>query len=229
MIHFTTWMWGSKFEHADVAKLRRGIARGMGSTTHTFTCFTDQLRGKQGYTVDGVQYFGIQDPELTRIPGCFARLRMFDPAWQVQHKFSNAGDVLINVDIDTVVTGDLNPVVDRTEPFVIMQGANTANPCPYNGALILLQPGYASFVWDTFKTDAPMPFFEYPDDQGWLHYTLPGAPGWVVGPEHGVYVFRKRGWPQGSDALPRGAKLVTFVRKHPAELGHLDWVRENWR
>lgn len=151
---------------------------------------------------------------------------MFDPVWQERNGIA---DRLINFDLDTVITGPLDPLFERTEPLVIMQGANKVNPCPFNGALMMLRPGAHPEVWSDFTVDRAyaVPFYEFPDDQGWIHHKVPGAAGWQVGPEHGVYVYKKRGWPEG-DALPSGARLVTFVNNDPAKLTHLDWVKEHW-
>ena len=73
-----------------------------------------------------------------------------------------------------------------------------------------------------------MPRHDFADDQGWIWHKLPNAAGWKVGPEHGIYVYKKRGWPGGDD-LPEGARLVTFINKHPAQFAHLGWVKEHWR
>jgi hypothetical protein len=178
--------------------------------------------------LDGVESVPIPDIGLTKVKGCYARLRMFDPEWQRQHGFDGR---IVCIDLDTVITGPLDPLFDRPEPFVIMQGGNASNPCPYNGALMMLRAGAHADVWRDFSVDAAarVPFHEYPDDQGWIANKVPGAAGWRCGEASGVYVFRKPGWPKGSDNMPLGARLVTFINRTPGQLIHLDWVKHHWR
>jgi hypothetical protein len=220
MLIFTTWWWGTKFSIDDVAKLAAGLKRNL-RQPHRLVVVSDRL---------GDDFVRIPDLNLTSVKGCFARLRVFDPAWQ-QSIGVRDNDRLVCIDLDTVLTGSLDEALDRAEPFVIMQGGNASNPCPYNGALFMLWAGSYPDVWGSFSLDAAakVPHCSFPDDQSWLAHKLPNAPGWKVGPETGLYVYRKPGWPKGSDALPGDARLVTFVNRTPRELAHLDWVREHWR
>lgn len=209
MIHVTTWLWGQdKYGIEDVSRLRDAVGRHL-SRPHRFLCVRT-------------------DDSLTKVKGCLARLRMFSPAWQAAHGIKE-GDRIVLMDLDTIVTGGLDPTFDRLEPFVIMKGANAANPCPFNGALQLLTAGYRPDVWQDFSLEAAaeIPFHSFPDDQGWLWHKIPDAAGWTVGLEHGIYVYNKPGWPGGDD-LPQGARLVTFINKHPSQFTHLPWVREHW-
>lgn len=155
---------------------------------------------------------------------------MFDPVWQRAHGLIER---FVCFDLDTVITGELDPLFDRREPFVIMQGANAANPCPYNGALMMIEPGTHPEVWQKFSLQEirKLKFFAFPDDQGWIAHKVPNAAGWKVGSETGIYVYQKPGWPGGKSEqrLPADARLVTFINRDPKNLVHLDWVRENWR
>lgn len=217
----STWLWGDKFSSEDVAKLAAGVARNL-KQPHRFICVTDE-------DLSGIETTCVKDPGLTKQKGCFARLRMFDDVWQREIGLQK-DDRFVCIDLDTVITGELDPLFDRPEPFVIMRRANKSNPCPFNGALMMLRAGSDAHVWETFSLEKvkQVPFYEFPDDQGWIWHMLPGAAGWDVGPKHGVYVWQKRGWP-GGDELPKDARLVTFVNKGPRDITHLEWVREHWR
>lgn len=219
MLTFLAWRWGERFSDLHVRRLAAGIARHH-AAPHRFVCVTDR-------PVDGIECWPIerQDRYLLAIPGCLARLRAFDPAWQSRHGIER----LVCIDLDTVITGPLDPLFDRPEPFVILQGANLANPCPFNGALWLLDFYKYSRVWLDFNLFAArkVPHYEFPDDQSWIYHMVPDAAGWTCGPASGAYVYKKRAWPPG-DALPHGARLVTFVRRDPKDLMHLPWVREHW-
>ena len=211
MLTVSTWIWGDKFSKDHVERLREGIKRHLKQPYH-WRVFHPEVR----------------DMHLTKIPGCFARLRMFDPEWQ---KRNGIEDRLVNFDLDTVVTGELDHLFDRPEPFVIMQGANTVNPCPMNGALMMLKAGAHPEVWNDFSLEAArqIPFHSFPDDQGWIWHKLPEAAGWKCGPESGVYVYQKRGWPPGTKRLPAGARLVTFINNDPSKMMDLEWVWQNWK
>lgn len=211
MLTVCTWIWGHKFSKDHIDRLREGVKRHM----------------KQPYQWR-VFHPEVCDMYLTKIPGCFARLRMFDPKWQVKNGLE---DRFVNIDLDTVVTGQLDPLFDRAEPFVIMQGANAANPCPFNGAMMMLTPGAHPEVWDDFSLEAAKmaPFHSFPDDQGWIWHKIPEAAGWKVGAETGVYVYQKRGWPQGTKQLPAGARLITFINNDPSKMMELEWVQQHWK
>lgn len=206
-----TWRWGEKFGQEYVDRLRKAVQRNV-KQPYQWRVFHPEMR----------------DAALIKVPGCFCRLRMWDADWQERNFID---DRLVCIDLDTVITGPLDDLFDRDEEFVIMQGGNASNPCPYNGALQMLCAGTNHHVWNNFSIEAASraPFFEFPDDQGWLSYQLPNAAGWKCGKESGVYVFRKPGWPE-DDRLEDGAKLVTFSGwRNPEKFKDLSWVKEHWR
>ena len=96
---------------------------------------------------------------------------------------------------------------------------------------MMLRAGAHSEVWSDFTLEAAqqVPFFEFPDDQGWIHHKLPGAAGWQVGTSSGVYAFQKPGWPKG-DTLPKDASIVAFPgHRDPKKFVNLPWVHDNWK
>lgn len=236
MLTICTWWWGDKFGIDHVNKLAASVRRNL-AQTYRFVCIHDADKGFPDFSDAVTHSWPIIDTELTKTKGCFARLRMFDPEWQEMYPgntelYGNAPfSRLVSIDLDTIIVGQLDPVVDRKEDFVIMQGGNATNPCPYNGALMLLRPGAHPEVWKDFSLEAAakVPFYSFPDDQAWLAHKVPGAAAWKTGPEHGVYVFQKPGWPGGGYVPPDGARLVTFINRDPSQLMDLKWVQENWR
>lgn len=215
-----TWWWGDKYGPEYVHRLKAGVARHL-KQPHRFLVVTD-------YELDGIETTPIKDPGLTRHKGCIARLRAFDDVWQ---RDIGIEDRLVCIDLDSIITDTLDPLFDRPEPFVILQGSNVSNPCPFNGSLWMLRKGYRPDVWDEFTLErlAKTPFYEFPDDQGWMHHMMPDAAGWHVGPEWGCYVFQKKHWP-GGDGLPKGARYITFAGwRDPSKFMHVPWIKENWR
>lgn len=213
MLHIGPFVWGNKYGPEYVERARAGVAR--------------HLKGEYRWHVFSPE---PEDEHLTKIQGCFCRLRVFDPAWQRQNGIA-AGDRIVSIDLDAVTTGPLDPLFDRDDPFLILQGANSSNPCPYNGSIWSVIAGYRPDVWTEFSFEAAklVPYDSFPDDQAWFAARLPGAKGWKVGPESGLYAFKKPGWPKGDD-LPKGARMVVFPGwRDPVKFNHLSWVKENWR
>lgn len=212
-LHVTTWRWGDKYPQVYLDRWKSGILRNLHQPFH-FGVFAPKE----------------EDEYLTKISGCMCRLRMFDPEWQAEHNIE-PGDRIVLCDLDVVITGGLDVVFDRDEDFVILQGANASNPCPYNGSLQLLKAGTHSDVWSDFSTDAVnrVSWYDFPDDQAWLAAKIPNAAGWKAGKESGVYAFQKPGWPNGV-ALPPEARIVCFPGwRDPARFDQLQWIRKHWR
>jgi hypothetical protein len=209
-LRIVTWVWGDKYPDLYIHRLLNGIARNISDGASIF------VMGPQP-----------EDIHLTTIPGCFCRLRMFDPEWQARIG-AEPGDRLVCLDLDLIVTGGLDEVFDRPEPFVILQGVNAANPNPYNGSVWMLRSGYRPDVWNDFSLEAArkVPWYAFPDDQAWMHHKIPDAA--AFGPETGVYAFQKPGWPDGMD-MPHNARVVAFPGKRdPSQFTHLPWVRHHW-
>jgi hypothetical protein len=208
----STWMWGKKYGGHYIARLQYGVRKHL-KRNHRFLVFNT---------------FPGDEPLL---PGCMVRLRMFSPVFQRAHGI-NDGDRVVNLDLDLIVTGPLDPLVERDEPLIILSGANAANPCPFNGSVIGFRAGDDNAdLWLDFSLDAArsIPRFEFPDDQGWIHLKRPDAATWTVGPSSGIYAFKKPGWPTG-DKLPADARVVCFPGKRdPSQFVHLPWVAEHWR
>jgi hypothetical protein len=205
-----TWIWGDKYSGSYIARLKRAVAQNL-EQPHRFVVFTPWPGDEKLFA------------------GCFVRLRMFSHAFQ-RYYCLEPGTRLACLDLDVIVTGELDPLFDRDESFVILQGANAANPCPFNGSVMMMQVGEHPEVWDEFSLEAAskIPFYEFPDDQGWLAHMLPDAAGWKCGKPSGIYAFRKPGWPK-DDRLPNDARLVAFPgRRDPAQFTHLPWICERW-
>jgi hypothetical protein len=206
-----TWIWGKKYTSAYIARLQRAV-RSHVKQLHRFLVLTP-------YPTDEALW-----------KGCFCRLRMFSKSFQ-RHEGIEPGTRVVCLDLDVVITGGLDPLFDRPESLVILQGANAANPCPYNGSVIMFRAGAHCELWDEFSIEraTKIPFYEFPDDQGWIHHMVPDAAAWPCGSASGIYAFRKPGWPK-NDRLPADARIVAFPgARDPSQFQHLPWIREHWR
>lgn len=222
----TTHCWGQRYGREYVNRLSAGVRRNL-RTAHRFVVIADGAANR-GF-IQTAWEIPKQDFPLLTERGCFCRLRMFSPDWQASHGIK-PGDRIVSLDLDMVITGRLEPLFDREESFVILQGANAANPCPFNGSVFMLRAGTHSEIWSEFSLDAAKKtkFHTFPDDQGWLWDRIPKAAGWQVGPTSGIFGFQKPGWP-GGDELPSSARIVSFFGKRdPAQFVKLPWVRKYW-
>jgi hypothetical protein len=207
----STWAWGSKYPPEYVDRLRAGVARNL-TQPYEFRVFTPEP----------------EDHLLTIAPGCFARLRAFDPEWQARQGIA-PGERIVCLDLDLIVTGSLDELFARPEPFAILSGVNASNPCWANGSIWWTTAGYRPDVWTDFSLEAARALpgiHSFADDQLWLATKLPDA-GRITDTD-GCYAFQKMTWPRGN-ALPKNARIVAFPGwRDPVGFQHLDWVKEHW-
>lgn len=231
-LNIITWMWGTKYDLRDVIRLRDKVREHL-NTEHKFYLFTDnealvrtqeQLLQLRAPLNPNVETRLIDDLDLCE-RSCFCRLRMFDREWQRKH---NLHGTIVSLDLDIIITRTLDPLFTTISSFKILKGANAANPCPFNASVMLLQTGWHNEVWAEFSKEkaAKIPFYEFPDDQGWIWHKLPKADGWQVGSASGIYAFQKPGWPKGV-ALPSEARIVAFIGwRKPERFKNVPWIKQ---
>lgn len=235
MISVVTWKWTpfqgyrSKFAPETVNTLKRMVDRHY-TDPHRFICVTDDPVGLDS----GIEivpawndYADLPSPSGGKNPSCYRRLRAFAP--EMREFF---GERFVSMDLDMVITGDLRPVWNRPEDFVIWGDTNPRTF--YNGSMFLMTAGARSRVWTDFKPlHSPKQAHaagHFGSDQGWISFCLgPGEAKWST--SDGVYSYRSHLVPQ-QGMLPENAKVVAFHGPHdPWERAAqaLDWVREHYR
>jgi hypothetical protein len=205
-----TWLWGTKYTGDYIARLEYGVRKNL-APPYRFVVLNPMA--EDGWLLGG----------------CLARMRLFDWHFQEQYQIP-AGERVVVLDLDIVITGRLDPLFDREEALVILAGANAANPCPFNGSVMMMIARTNADLWSSLNGDVlqTIPSYEFPDDQGWIHYKRPDAATWKVGPSSGIYAFRKPGWP-ANDELPADARIVAFPgRRDPKQFTHLPWIKKYW-
>jgi hypothetical protein len=222
MLNIVTYFWGNKYDRSYVTKLKSGLARHV-KEPYRFIVMTDKMTEPEDRPIPAA------DLPLTKIQGCLARLRLFDPEWQFLREIGS-NDRIVSMDLDCIITGELDALFLKPEPFLILKGANSVNPCPFNGSIWMLRAGYRPDVWTDFSLDtAPKNYLGWPDDQDWFAQKMPDAAGWEAGPRSGVYAFGKPGWPKGTD-LPKDTRLVAFPgSRDPSMFTSLGWVQQHWQ
>lgn len=230
------WKWRpytgyrSQFSAETVNTLRRMVARHY-PHRHRFLCVTDDPEGLDPQ-VEAVPLWNdwadVPHPSgALRNPSCFRRLRAYHP---------DIGDVFgrrfVSLDLDLVLVGDVTPLWDRPEDFVIW--GDTHPTTRYNASMFLLTSGSRRQVWDTFdpveSPKASLAAKQFGSDQGWVSTCLgDGEATW--GTADGVYSYRNHLVPRGS-LLPSNAKVVVFhghIDPWGAAAQQIPWVQEHYR
>ncbi len=228
-----TWKWKpqpgyrSTFGPETVNVLRNMVARHY-PKPHRFVCVTDDPAGIQGETLPMWKEFAnVISPHGKKHPSCYRRLRMFHP--EIEKVF---GPRFVSLDLDCVITGDLQPLWDRPEDIVLWGDTNPQPGSHYNGSMILMKAGCRPKVWTTFD-----PFRSpkrslaarcFGSDQGHISYTLgKGEATWST--QDGVYSYSVHLKQTGM--LPADARMVIFHgRIDPwSSFGQtIPWVQEHY-
>lgn len=223
-------MYRSKFEGKHVDILRRMVKRHyLGE--HRFVCITDQPETIKGKDVEVFQlwddFANVRNPSGMKNPSCYRRLRLF-----AKNTGSWLGERFVCLDLDCVITGDVTPLWDRTDDFVIWR--STTNGNFYNGSMFLLRAGARPEVWERFDP-IQSPILTkgarlYGSDQAWIAYTLGGGES-TWDETDGVFSMRNNIAPGGGQ-LPTNARIVFFHGKGDpweASMQRLPWVAKNYR
>lgn len=234
VLTFVTFKWRppsgyrSHFNGESVNKLARMIARNY-SKPHRFVVITDDPSGITEPQVEAFQLWNdhasVRNPSGRGNPSCYRRLRLFAPA---PGRF--LGERFVCMDLDTVITGDITPLFDRPEDFVIWQSATSTNP--YNGSMFMLRVGTRPSVWMDFDPVlSPLQTRRaglFGSDQAWIAHSL-GRNEAVWTKKDGVLSYRLD---VGKAKLPGDARIVFFHgREDPwgREAQGLSWVRDSYR
>lgn len=221
----------SQFGPETVNVLRRMVARHY-QRPHRFICVTDDPAGiDPGVEIVPMwdDFGALPSPHGGKNPSCYRRLRAFSP--EIASVF---GPRFVSLDLDCVVVGDLAPLWDRPEEFVMWGDTNPLPGSHYNGSMLLMTAGARRQVWETFDPETSprlaLAARCWGSDQGWISYCLgPGEARWSKA--DGVYSFRND--LSQTRALPADARIVFFHGKH--DPWHADvqarhpWVSEHWR
>lgn len=214
---------------SETVRVLRNMVRRHYDKPHRFVCVTDDPAGLDDIeTLPLWSEFGnLPSPHGGKNPSCYRRLRMFDPA--IGTVF---GPRFVSLDLDCVIMGDMTPLWDRPEDFVIYGDTNPTTA--YNGSMMLMTAGSRPQVWTTFDPITSPRRAKiagcFGSDQGWISYCLgPKEKKWTR--SDGVYSYRND-LKATRASPPKDARIVIFHgREDP--WGHqaqsMPWVREHWR
>ena len=183
-----TWLWDQpgasvRYEPWHV-RIWASMVRTHLTLPHTLAVVTD-LRGDFG---EGVEVIAPpHDLDDARIPSwgpkrpqCLRRLAMF----RRDAADIFAADRIVCTDLDLVVCGSLDPVLDIKDDFEITRG--TATSRAYNGSMMSLRLGSRPQAFEQFSIEkaAQAGRRHVGSDQAWLAHCLPGEKTWS--PQDGV-------------------------------------------
>lgn len=226
-----TWLWRqengrTRYEAHHVNVWRDMIARNL-TLPHEIACVTDMPEGidRRVRIIPPPRDFeGTVIPTWTRgRPQCHRRLAMFRP--DAARIFG--GDVLVQLDLDIVVCGSLDPLLSGGEDFRIARG--TASSRSYNGSAWRIRCGTRTKVFTEFTHDRAVQAGRkhVGSDQSWLNAVLGGKePTW--GPADGLV-----SWQQRHSLVRATPRLLTFPGAvkpwHLAELGSDQMLIDHYR
>jgi hypothetical protein len=230
-ISFVTWKWHTKDSPRSFAAKHVNIVRAMIARNYPrefrFICITDDPKGldERIETMPmPVRFDHIRSPQGTRFPNCYCRL------WNFSREASVLGERIFQLDIDVVITGDLQPLVDRSEDFVGWCDKRFVWNKIAGGAY-LLRTGSMPQIWEDFDPlTSPAQAFAAGNggsDQGWMSFKMYPSPRFTEG-------LVKINWtPSRTREIPKGARMV-FTNGVQPPWSHetrrrYPWLKEHWK
>jgi hypothetical protein len=234
MISFVTWKWHDrtsarrKFraKHVNVlfAMIRRHYPR-----PYRAICITDDPEGLDP-GIEAlpmpVRFDNLKSPHGERFPSCYCRL------WVFSREAVVLGERILSLDIDVVILGDPQKLVDRDEDFVGWCDKRFGWG-KIAGGVYLLRTGSLPYIWEDFDPlTSPAQAAAAGNrgsDQGWMSFKMYPPPGmWT---DDGL---AKINWtPARSRQAPKGVCMVfTSGAKPPwsKETKHnYPWVKDAWK
>lgn len=198
----SVYVYGPEHVHS----VRRALAKHL-RLPHEIVVVTDR---PELYDAGAVRAVKLETP--THLPGTrFAKLMIYHP-----DAAALIGERILCLDLDTVIVGSLDAIVDRPEDLVLWRNPNFGVPrrARYNTSMVLLRAGSRPELWRDFDP-ARTPRMLARDwggtDQAWVsHRASPDEAHWTAA--DGVYgAGRLRDIAPGvGTELPKNARIVFF-------------------
>lgn len=189
MLQIVLWKWEQPGfrrvytpEHVDVmcTMLRRNLV----NQPHRIVCVTDNPAGINECETAPLWDDACDIPNATgrQLPSCYRRLKLYDRATQKDIGIDK-GDRIMGIDLDSLITGDLRPVVRTEGEFVGWHLKRQDGKHVFNGSLQMFTAGKLQHIWSEFDPatspkEALCAGFKG-SDQAWLSYKLCDRPGSV--------------------------------------------------
>jgi hypothetical protein len=178
-------------------------------------------------------FANIPNPSGKSWPSCYRRLKVFE---------ANAskwlGEKIISMDLDVVITGNLDHLTEIKEDFAIWQLRDSKKKTAYCGSLWFLKTGTRSQVWNDFDPITSPQLAkktQHGSDQAWIaHATDFPKEKRITWDEHGVYSFKQHIKKQPDPTtLPANTCMVIFHGEfNPWDQNIQEtypWAKHNWK
>jgi len=222
VINFVVFKWGEKYTAVHVNTLSWMLSRHC-SAPHRLICVTNEPEGIDWPTdvvPDHEDFADWPSPHGKGAPSCYRRLRLFRP--DARETF---GELIVNIDLDTVITAEIAPLFDRPESFVAWQ--DPLSKRQLCGSLFMLRADTHLEVWERFDRHGVAAAYSAGyrgSDQAWLSYALPDAARWTDA--DGVLSYRAH----CAYRLPANARICFFHGKPKQDAPGLPaWVADHYR
>lgn len=215
MLHFCCVKAGSKYgpEYVNILfdMVRRNLNEG---TPGRFVCFTDDPSGLS----PGVEVQSLPEG----IDGWWNKLYLFSP-----DAFPK-GDRVIYLDLDVVITGALEPLLEYKGRFAALQDRYLPNVL--NSGVMMWEAGVYPEIWEAWLIEGK------PDmvggDQAWIQYCLKKYIGERPDYLQGLYpskIFSFKLECLDSSAPPRDSMIVYFHGEPRPHNCTAEWVKQVWK
>jgi len=208
-------------DHVNI--LHRSIKRNT-TLPYRFYCVTDNSNNLD----KEINFIPLWD-KCRSLGGCYNRLFIFSE--EMKNLF---GDRFLCIDLDCVITGNLDNLLSRKEDFIINKFLSKGGHNQiYNGGLIMMNSGARKEVWEKFD---PIKSVELLDivrneqklvgsDQAWIQVCL-GENESQFDETDGIYDYSFL----ENQLLPANAKIVFFPGKvDPSqEKNKISWIEKYW-
>lgn len=207
---------GTRYPLEYVERLRAMVARHMPPIAYDFVCMTDRPDA-----VDGVRNIDVP----AGLPGWWAKLALFRSGWRAGHR-------AIYFDLDTVICGDLSPLVAVKVEFATCANftraaGNDKWPCKYGSCIMVLDRSFDDAIWQRFikRHKALMQENETFGDQRVIELLYPNATLLQDVLPQGYMISYRDLKPGG----PGRASIVNFGGQNKPHTSKVKWVAEAWR
>jgi hypothetical protein len=210
MIDIVCLKWGDKFGAEYVNNLFSGIERNT-TVPFKFHCFTDDDTD----VLENIQCHALPELDIT---GWWYKLWLFSDEMPFE-----SDDLIMFFDLDTIVTGNIDDILEYDCPENLTGIRNFYNPDRFASGLLMWRHGTQTHIWREFLTEPRKAQAQSPDgDQQW---TESQAKSWTHFQDEfqGVYSYKQ----SCSNGLPADAKIVCY-HGTPSVIQSFTETVENW-
>jgi len=194
---------GSKYGPEYVNRLAAMVARNT-TKPYEFVCLTDFPMGLDCPF----------KPIGTDLPGWWAKLVLFKPHPAL------AGRRVLFLDLDTVIVGNMDFLLDYEGPFAILR--DFYRPDGYGSAVMSIAPGFGSSIWRDYTAGQ---WGRWWGDQAWIEACVLGADRWQDLYPDKIVSFKVH----CLTGVPAHAAIVCYHGEpRPHDMAHLPWMQEHW-